>query len=503
MAAWHPWHSTVTPPALARLLRGTRLPEAPGHRPAYRTLAAQVRTLVAEGRLPVGSRLPAERELAAELALSRTTVATAYEALRADGYLLSRRGSGSWTTLPDGARPPSDALNPVPPDQRDSVIDLGVAALPAPQPYLGAAAARALEQLPAYAAGHGNYPTGLPALREALARRYSERGLPTTPDQILVTTGAMSALRLARPALAGRGDRVAVEAPSYAHTLLALRRAGARLIPVPLARPEGPGGPARWDLADWQRVLRTAAPRLAYVIPDFHNPTGALIEEDQRRALLADARCADTVLLADETPAELGWGTPESELPRPLAALDRAARVVTVGSASKIFWGGLRIGWLRAAPALVRQLAADRAISDIGTPVLDQLIATELLTGHFSEVRAHQHERLRSSAEALAAELHRQLPAWEFTLPPGGLALWTTTGGLSGTALARAGERTGIHLAAGARFGVDGAFENYLRIPLTVPAGQAAEAVARLAAAAHLASRGGYGSTDDGSGPPI
>lgn len=489
------WHSTVTPPALARLLRTAELPEVPGRRPAYRTLAGQVRALVAEGRLPVGARLPAERELAAELSLSRTTVATAYEALRTEGYLRSRRGAGSWTALPEGARPPGDALHPVQPDQRGDVVDLGVAALPAPQPFLGEAAARALDQLPAYAAGHGHYPTGVPVLREAVARRYTERGLPTVPDQILITTGAMGALHLAQRALLGRGDRVAVEAPSYAHSLQSLRRNGARLVPVALARPEGPEGPARWDLTEWQRVLRGAAPRIAYVIPDFHNPTGALVDEEQRRALLGHARAAGTVLLVDETPAELGWGTPESALPRPLAALDRSAQVVTVGSAGKVIWGGLRIGWLRATPTLVRQLASERAFSDIGTPVLDQLIAAELLGEPLAEVRAHQHERLRASAHALADELRRRLPTWRFAMPTGGLALWLATDGVSGGALARAGEQTGVRLAAGARFGVDGAFENYLRIPLTVPPAAAPEAVARLAEAAVRAARGGYGGT--------
>ncbi|GAA2774892.1 PLP-dependent aminotransferase family protein [Kitasatospora cinereorecta] len=491
------WHSTVTPPALGRLLASTRLPQAPGRRPAYRTLADQVRALVAEGRLAVGARMPAERELAAGLGLSRTTVATAYEALRAEGYLRSRRGAGSWTALPEGTSPPGDALHPVPPDQGDRVVDLGVAALPAPQPYLGQAAAAALELLPAYAAGHGNYPTGVPLLREAVARRYTERGLPTTPDQVLITTGAMGALHLAQRALLARGDRVAVEAPSYAHTLQSLQLGGARLVPVPMADPERP----RWDLDEWQRVLRGAAPRLAYTIPDFHNPTGALIDEEQRRALLAHARAAGTVLLVDETPAELGWATPEADLPRPVAALDRSARVVTVGSAAKLLWGGLRIGWLRAAPTLVRQLAADRAFSDIGTPVLDQLIAAVLLTDHLPEVRAHQHARLAESARALAAELHRQLPGWRFTMPPGGLALWVATDGLSGSALARAGERTGVRLAAGSRFGVDGAFEHHLRIPLTVPAGAAEDAVGRLAAAAELAGTDRWPALDDT--PPL
>ncbi|MFI9273880.1 PLP-dependent aminotransferase family protein [Kitasatospora sp. NPDC052896] len=486
------WQSSVTPPALARLLGSARLPDPPGHRPAYRALAGQIRLLISEGRLPVGARLPAERELAGALALSRTTIATAYDTLRAEGYLRSRRGSGSWTTLPEGSDPPSDALHPVPPDQAGRILDLGVAALPAPQPFLGEAAARAVERLPAYTRGHGHYPTGLPVLREALARRFTARGLATTPDQILVTTGAMGALHLVQRALVGRGDRVAVEAPSYAHTLQGLRLGGARLVPVPMARSTAhPSRPPHWDLAEWRRVLQGATPRLAYLIPDFHNPTGALIPEEQRRELLAAARTAGTLLLVDETMAELGWGLPDAGLPRPMAALDRSAQVVTVGSAAKLLWGGLRVGWVRAAPALVRRLAADRVYTDVGTPVLDQLIATELIGERLGEVREHQLARLRESAGALGTALRERLPDWRFAEPVGGLTLWLDTGGLSGTALAEAGERSGLRIAAGARFGVDGAFEGYVRIPFTVPGPAAGTAVDRLAATA-AAIRAGY-----------
>ncbi|MGW6914780.1 MocR-like transcription factor YczR [Kitasatospora sp. NPDC054939] len=493
------WQSTVTPVALARLLGTARLPEPPGtRRPAYRTLAGQIRLLVSEGRLPVGARLPAERELALALALSRTTVATAYETLRAEGYLHSRRGSGSWTALPEGAEPPGDALHPVPPHEQGRTLDLGVAALPAPQPYLGEAAARALDQLPAYAAGHGHYPTGLPVLREAVARRFTERGLPTTPDQILITTGAMGALHLLQRALVNRGDRVAVEAPSYAHTLQALRLGGARLVPVPYAWPGGPWQPPRWDLAEWARVLRGAAPKAAYTIPDFHNPTGTLVDEEQRRDLLAAARAAGTLVICDETTAELGWAVPgDTPLPRPTAALDRSAQVVTVGSAGKLLWGGLRIGWVRAAPALVRRLATDRVFSDVATPVLEQLIAAELMGEVLPQVRAHQLERLRATGTALAAALAEQLPAWRFPAPAGGLTFWVSTGDVSGAALSLAGERSGVRIAAGNRFGADGAFEHHIRIPLTVPAPAVPAAVARLAEVARAAAGGSWPGADD------
>lgn len=143
-------------------------------------------------------------------------------------------------------------------------------------------------------------------------------------------------------------------------------------------------------------------------------------------------------MVVDETLAELDWGRGDLATPRPTAALDRSAQVVTVGSASKILWGGLRIGWVRANAALVRQLATDRVYTDIGSPVLDQLIAAEMLADPLPAIRADRHARLRSSAEGLAAALREQLPDWQVTLPQGGLALWVGTGGLSGGALAQA-----------------------------------------------------------------
>ncbi|MBO1416900.1 hypothetical protein [Streptomyces sp. FH025] len=195
-------------------------------------------------------------------------------------------------------------------------------------------------------------------------------------------------------------------------------------------------------------------------------------------------------------------GVPESApLPRPMAALDRSAQVITVGSAGKLLWGGLRIGWVRAAPALVRRLAGERVYSDVGTPVLDQLIAAELMGEPLPDVRAHQLDRLRTTAHAFAAALPGHLPDWSFPAPPGGLALWISTGGLSGAALARAGEHAGIRIAAGNRFGSDGAFEHHIRIPLTVPAPAVPAAVERLAALAARAVTGGRLGAADESQP--
>ncbi len=366
------------------------------------------------------------------------------------------------------------------------MIDLGCAALPAPEPWLTRSVQGALEALPPYAHTHGDYPAGLPALREMLAERYTARGIPTMPEQIMVTTGAMGAIDAICHLFAGRGERIAVESPSYANILQLMREAGARLVPVAMAE-----GLAGWDMDRWRQVLRDAAPRLAYVVADFHNPTGALAGEDQRRQLVDAARSAGTVLVVDETMSELSL-EPDLAMPRPVCGFrTRRSTVITIGSASKAFWAGMRIGWVRAAPDVIRSLVAARAYADLGTPVLEQLAVNWLLnTGGWEAAVDVRRQQARENRDALVAAVRRELPGWEFEVPRGGLTLWVRTGGLSGSRLAEVGERVGVRVPSGPRFGVDGAFEGYVRLPFTVSGAVAEEAAVRLAAAARLVDTG-------------
>lgn len=261
-----------------------------------------------------------------------------------------------------------------------------------------------------------------------------------------------------------------------------------RLVPVPMA-----DGLAGWDLSAWRRVLRETAPRMAYVAADFHNPTGALASDDQRRDLVAAARAAGTVLVVDETMVDLHLDRDLAEpAPTPVAAFDPGgATVVTVGSASKTFWAGMRIGWVRATPEVVRRLVAARAYADLGSPVLEQLAVAWLMTGDgWQQAAAQRRAQVRDSREALVAALRAHLPGWEFAVPRGGLTLWARTGGLSGSRIADAAEQLGVHVPSGPRFGVDGAFEGYVRLPFTVGAPVADEAASRLALAARRVAEG-------------
>jgi DNA-binding transcriptional MocR family regulator len=157
----------------------------------------------------------------------------------------------------------------------------------------------------------------------------------------------------------------------------------------------------------------------------------------------------------------------------------------------------MRIGWVRAAPDVIRSLVAARAYADLGTPVLEQLAVNWLFgTGGWEQAVEVRRAQARANRDELVTAVRRELPGWEFEVPQGGLTLWVRTGGLSGSRLAEAGERVGVRVPSGPRFGVDGAFEGYVRLPFTVGGAVAEEAAARLAAAAKLVESGAVGSAE-------
>lgn len=461
--------------SFARLLGDWRPPDGRGLAGA---LTDRVRLLVLDGRLPLQTRVPAERELATALEVSRTTIASTYDALRDAGVLRSRRGSGSWTTLP-ADRAGAAAAAPFSPHGDRALFDLAHAALPAPLDAMRAATAAATGDLDAHLGGHGYDLPGLPALRTAIADRFTARGLPTTSDQVLVTAGAQHAIGLVLQTLASAGDRVLVEHPTYPNALDAVRIRGARAVPVPMG--PGPDGVGTWDLDLLTAAVRDAAPRLAYLIPDFQNPTGALLDSAGRERMVDLARRTGTVLVADETLAELPLRGP---VPRPLAAHGGADSplVLTVGSASKVFWGGLRIGWIRTSAPMVRRLAAARAATDLGGPVLEQLVAARLMTD-IGPITAARRAELAAARDHLLGRLAEVFPRWRPSRPDGGLSLWVDLGEPVSSRLVGAARRHDVLLAAGPRFGLDGAFERYLRLPYTLRRDRVDEALARLAVA--------------------
>ncbi|WP_435771543.1 PLP-dependent aminotransferase family protein [Nocardioides sp. SYSU DS0651] len=438
--------------------------------PAYLGLAEALRELIGDGRIGYGTRLPSERDLTATLGVSRTTVTRAYAALRETAYAEARQGAGTFTRLPGGpVRAHDRALWPS--DVGAGVIDLVCAAATAP-PGVAAVYADAAAELPAHLGTHGYYPAGLPALQAAIAATYDARGLPTRPEQVIVTAGALAATAIVGTALAGPRERVLMESPTYPNAVRALRSGGGRLVTVPLD-PDG------WDLDLVADVVGRHRPRLVHLMPDFHNPTGLVMPEDQRSAYARLLARHDAVAVVDEAHHLLRL----DEEPPPAPFARHARDAVTVGSASKSVWGGLRLGWIRSPLPLVDRLTRARVGLDLGAPVLEQLVLARLLGDGLPPLLDAHRARLREQRDALVEALREELPDWRFRVPAGGMALWCRLPATRATALSVEAERHGVLLAPGPSFAPEGGLDRYVRIPYTVPAPQLRDAVRRLAAA--------------------
>lgn len=414
--------------------------------PAYAALADRIRLVIADGRVAHGARLPAERDLAAALQVSRTTVAAAYARLRELGTIESRQGSGSYVS--PGSRPAAgDSALAV-------AFDLTKAALPAAN-AVGECFRIAAGNIGPELSGSGYEIVGHPALRLAIAEHYRGRGVPTDPEQIVVTSGAQHAIALLTRLLVSPGDRALIEQPTYPHAIDALLAARARPVPLPVTPDWG------WDLVEAESALRNAAPVLGYVMPDFQNPTGASLSDEDRAKLARAADRHGTVLIADETTMWLDLGR------GPRAPLAKASpSVVTVGSLGKLAWGGLRVGWIRASRNLVTRLVQARTSMDLGTPVFEQLVAVELLHRE-EQLVAERRAQLAHGLEALRSSVAENFPDWQLPACDGGLALWLNCAPWSSSELVLAAQEEGLALTAGPRFGLHGAFESRLRLPFT------------------------------------
>jgi DNA-binding transcriptional MocR family regulator len=434
--------------------------------PAYREIADRIRLLAVDGRVVDGSRLPSERELATAMGISRTTTSRAYAELRDSGLLRSRQGSGSVVSLPIGASSASSLI--VTPHDADTIAMTFSA--PSGPPGLARAFESALTKLPGLLATTGYLPDGLPALREILAQRYTDQGLPTDPEQIIVTSGGMGAISLLARTLMSPGQRVVAEGIGYPHAYDSFAGAGARLSVLPI-------GETPWDPEALAAMLKGAPHRAAYFVPDFHNPTAAVMSDEERGAWARELRRHDVIPVVDESLRETGLDG--IELPPVFGTYDPQA--LLIGSSSKAYWAGLRVGWIRAPHSAVMPIVQSRMMVDLGTSAFDQQVFVELLL-EGGQTKAAGRARLRSARDHLLSELAQQLPEIEAPCPAGGLSLWTTLPDRISSRLTSAAAHHGLLLTPGPRFFTlaTAAGERHLRIPYAQSNDTLTEAVARL-----------------------
>ncbi|MER7467843.1 PLP-dependent aminotransferase family protein [Streptomyces sp. NPDC097981] len=465
-----------------------------GEGPLYQRLTDAFGRAVRSGDLRVGDRLPSERRLADALSVSRATVVAAFDVLRGSGLVETRRGSGTRVSgEAAGRRVPTDGrvrggratavvqrLITQPPD----VISLGQAA-EGGGPDLARALLRLVrEDLPGLVREAGYHPAGLPALRAAIAAHHTGHGLPTVPEQVVVTTGATQAVALSAQLYLGRGTTALVESPGWPGCLDVFRAAGARLVGVAVD-------------SDGVRIDRLATalaehrPALLYLMPTYHNPTGSLMSAG-RRHRVAELAAEHGVPVLEDSAHEAALAP--GQAPPPIAAHSARGTVLTVGSLTKAVWGGLRIGWLRAPQDIVARLARLKALGDLGSPLLDQALAARLLPA----LPALAPERARIRSEQLATMtrlLAERLPDWSWQEPRGGSVLWIRLPpGTDARIYAQVALRHGAEVIPGVAMDPTGAHDSYIRLPFSFAAQTSAELVGRLSAAwAELSRSGGRG----------
>lgn len=445
---------------------------AVGSGPLFRQLARAVAAAVESGTLAEGYHLPSERALAAALFVSRGTTVAAYDLLVADGLVARRQGSGTYVAgaaalgLPDG-REGSPLVHRLVERSHgpSALIDLSISVLHDADGL--AAVSLSSADLRAVAPETGYSPWGSSGLRALVAGHVTDWGLPTSPGQVVITTGAQQGISAAAACWLRPGDEVVVEDPGYPGALSAFAQAGARLVGVPVDR--------HGVCLDELRRALAGRPALLYLQPTVQSPTGTVLPEARRRAVAELVREFRVPLVEDLALADLCW----EQAPPPVAAHCPEASVAVVGSLSKVLWGGLRLGFVRAPEALALRFARIKATSDLGSSAVSQIVAERLLSGPHDPWTSRNRE-LRHRYDVLAGSLSEHLGSWSWDEPAGGLSIWVRLDGADAERFARTALRHGVAVATAAPLSASGLHGDRIRLSFAAPPAVLRHGVERL-----------------------
>lgn len=445
---------------------------ATGHGALPRRLAHAVRHLIDTGAAPAGWRLPPERKLATQLAVSRTTITQALDELRAEGFLRSIQGSGTYvagrvSAVPFGTRV-ADHLSSGP----------GIDLAKGDAPDLSHLPPVTIEmwQLNKTCGGAAVNTAGLPAMRQAIAELYT-RGSPTRParitepDQVHVTAGSHQATSLLMSSLATRGDAIAVAEFSYPGIFDVFDRCEVQAVPVRLDR----AGMLPQSLDD---VLTRYRPPVLYFQAGPQIPTGQATSTSRIVDLARIVDRHDVTVIEDTTLADLSFDGPTPML----ADHCRVATVVSTGSLSKTCWSGLRVGWIRGPLPIIEGTVYRHLGFDLGPSVPSQLVAMELLP-HLDEITAERRRRLKAIVEAALDHLADAIPDAVIVPPAGGSILWAQFPLRDSADLVTTARRHSVRVAAGSIHTCDKTPGPFVRIDVDRPPGIVREGIDRLARA--------------------
>jgi len=475
--------------------------------PLYVQISSRIREMILSGLLPQGYLLPPERKLAERLEVNRTTILNAYRELKANGFVDSRIGQGTTVTYrssqQDGERE-TDGMPYIPPvpweqmfsesslrlqdttirdllrmaGSKDMVLFAAGVTIPG-MDSLDALQRIQTEVLNVYGhtAVHHLPSEGFFPLRESICGLMKARGIQASASEVLVLSGSQQGLDLTTRAFIDPGDVVLVEEPSFFSAFQLFKAAGARVVGIPMDQ-DG----IRTDVLEM--LLKRFKPKLIYTIPDFQNPSGAVMSLERRRQLLSLAARNQLIILEDDPYGMLRY---EGEKLPAIKSMDVHGNVLYLSTFSKLLFPGFRVGWISAPPQVLHRYVMLKQLADLHTSSLPQLIfdrflRESLLDSHLE--RANRENRYRR--DVLLEELEkRRMEGLHWNRPEGGLYLWCSlpAGMLQSRLLARSVEN-GVSFVPGNTFFPGNPVGNHIRLNFTYPSPERIrEGVERLAAA--------------------
>lgn len=485
--------------------------------PLYQQIKDYLRQGILSGSLAAETRLPASRELARDLGVSRVTVETAYTELEAEDLVYARVGSGTYV-LPPAQMPPLPKDSPGAPwplwqqslqGRRQAASGASPAeilkASSHPHPIDFASGVSDMHLFPAdefrkvlqvvmrrdgISALDYEERSGHPPLRSTIAHILASQGLQTHPDNILITAGSQQALALVSQLLLKPGDVILVESPTYTGALDLFRALDFRVVGIPV---DGQG--MQVDLLE--KLLQVHHPKLIYTIPTFHNPTGTCLSGPRRHQLIVLADRYNVPILEDDFVGDLRY---EGRSHPALKALDPGGRVIHVSTFSKMLMPGLRVGFLVAEGPIYDGLMDLKRVNDLATSgLIQRALETYVTVGRYQAHLRRTCQIFRKRREAMLAAINRYLPGGVHVEPPqGGLFVWLRLpGGLSADDLLPLACQEGVNFAPGSNFfpepssGTSWLRLNFAaRVPEQIEAGvqRLGTAIAGLMEASHLSA---------------
>lgn len=436
--------------------------------------------MMENGTLAVGSRAPSVRSLSRQLKVSISTVIAAYRLLEDRGRLQARPQSGFYVRAlrreniaePAMSRPPETASAVTVGDLRLLLLtefgQPGIIAMGASNGAVSEWSMKAVHALmnsisrsqPLLSSAYAP-PAGMASLRRQVARWYVRAGCALSPDDVVITCGALEAIHLCLRAVTQPGDSIALESPTYWGILQTIEMLGLKALEIPTHPRTGP------SLDALEVVLNQNLVKAVVLIPTVHNPLGSIMPEENRERLVAMIRKASVALIEDDIYADLGYAPTRLRACRSYDDVPSAAsNVMVCGGFSKTVAPSLRIGWCIPGKWM-HDVVRAKAWLNIAAPTLPQLALAQFMENggyerHLRKVTAIYHKQVERMSELMAEHLPHET---RITRPQGGFLLWAELPEkIDSVDLHNKAMQAGISICPGIVFSATGKYRNCIRI---------------------------------------